>query len=380
MTTTKPGIELNSDGLCQACVHHEMRKHADYEARFEQLEKLADKYRRDDGYYDCILPISGGKSSHFQSYIVTEELDLNPLFVRVADPFTKTEIGKQNLQNLREVFEADIITREFNPKAEKELVKTAFEELGFPLWPHERAIMTAPIRLAVDMNIPFVIYGEHGNWEYGGQGFDHRDEEPSDAKEQVYNQVVPDIENDFWTERGIQREDLNMVQYPTEEELDSVDIMPIWLSYYIPWDVYKSRQIAKQYGFRDLKHEWDREGYIDEFDQIDSVAYHMNIWLKYPKYGFGRVTDVVGYQRRSNLKEMSLEEGKKLIEEHDHKLDQRILDDFLDYTGYTDREFWKIVEEFRNDDLFDERFDEPSATPKDGMPVVNNDFENINLN
>ena len=48
----------------------------------------------------------------------------------------------------------------------------------------------------------------------------------------------------------------------------------------------------------------------------------------------------------------SFNEGKKLILEHDHKLDRRILEDFLAFTGYSYREFWNIVDKFYNKDLF----------------------------
>ena len=30
--------------------------------------------------------------------------------------------------------------------------------------------------------------------------------------------------------------------------------------------------------------EWKREGCIEDFEQIDSVAYMVHLWLKYPKY------------------------------------------------------------------------------------------------
>jgi tRNA(Ile)-lysidine synthase TilS/MesJ len=70
MPTTKPGVELNGGGLCQGCVHHEMRAENDYEARWKRLEKIAAEYRCDDGGYDCIIPVSGGKDSHYQTYIL----------------------------------------------------------------------------------------------------------------------------------------------------------------------------------------------------------------------------------------------------------------------------------------------------------------------
>jgi hypothetical protein len=108
--------------------------------------------------------------------------------------------------------------------------------------------------------------------------------------------------------------------------------------------------IAKKYGFKDLNHEWIREGYIDNYDQIDSVGYLMNSWLKSPKFGFQRTTDLVVYWIRGGR--ISKEEGIKLIKENDYKLDQKILDDFLQLTGYNYKEFWDIVDKLYNKDIF----------------------------
>ena len=54
------------------------------------------------------------------------------------------------------------------------------------------------------------------------------------------------------------------------------------MSYFVPWNSYKNYQIAKEHGFHDLTHEWDRTHHAENFDQIDSRAYLVHSWLKYP--------------------------------------------------------------------------------------------------
>ena len=39
--------------------------------------------------------------------------------------------------------------------------------------------------------------------------------------------------------------------------------------------------------------------------------------------------------------------------EHDHKLDQRAMEDFITFMGYRPRQFWDIVEQFWNPELFE---------------------------
>ena len=346
MANTKPGLILDDQGICQACRHYAMRASRDYNQRFEDLRTLTGKFKRTDGYYDCLMAVSSGKDSHFQVYVMKELLGMNPLLVSASDPFTKTKAGQHNLNNITESFGCDMIVLNLNPALVRKMVRIAFEELGSPTWPIDRAIYTFPIRMAINMKIPLVIYGENVSYEYGGV----LQQETYSAKDQINNDVAKKVDFSLWTEHGISQREMNMLFYPSAEEIAAAELEPIYLSYFIPWDGYRNYQIAKQYGFRDLTHEWHREGYIEDYDQIDSIAYLMNVWMKYPKFGFARVTDVVGYWIRSG--KISREQGASLIKTHDHKLDQRVLDDFLKFTGYSDKELWDRVEKFWNRNLF----------------------------
>jgi len=348
MPTTKPGLILNEDGICNACLHAEMKKDIDYDQRFEELKLLCDKYRRNDSYYDCIIAVSGGKDSTYQTYIFKEILGMNPLLISTGDPFSKTNAGRHNIQNICDAFNCDLISLQLSPNLVKRMVKIAFEEFGSPTWPIDRAIYCYPVKMAINMKIPLIIYGENVSWEYGGVL--DQSQETYSAKDQIKNDVAKNIDFELWYQNGITDKELNMFKYPSEAEIDAAKIEPIYLSYFIPWDGFRNYEVAKKYGFKDLTHEWRREGYIEHYDQIDSVAYLLNVWMKYPKFGFARATDVVGYWKRAG--KIDNEKAFELIKENDHKLDQKVLEDFLSFTGYTHREFWNIVEKFWNKDIF----------------------------
>ena len=55
---------FDHEGVCSPCRYTEMKKNneIDYEKRKIELEKLLDKYRKNDGSYDIIVPCSGGKN------------------------------------------------------------------------------------------------------------------------------------------------------------------------------------------------------------------------------------------------------------------------------------------------------------------------------
>ncbi len=347
MPDTKPGVKLDSEGICQACCAYERRKNVDWKARWIELEKLCDKYRRDDGYYDCIITVSGGKDSYFQVYVIKELMGMNPLLVSAASIFTSTETGRRNFNNMSDAFGCDILSFNLNLDLARKMTRIGFEEKGFGAMPMDLIIYVFPIRVAINYNIPLVIWGENVSYEYGGV----QKGETYSAKDQIYNTVATPIDLKYWEKKGISKKDLNSLVYPTKEEIEKAKLDPVYLSYFVPWDGHHNYQIAKKYGFRDITHEWKREGYIEDYDQVDTIGYLINAWLKYPKFGFHRATDVACYWIRS--RKITREEGIKFVKEHDHKLDQKMLDDWLAFTGYTNKEFWDIVEKFWNRDIFE---------------------------
>jgi len=68
---TKPDLGFDEKGVCDACRAQEEKKQIDWEERKKELEEILMKYKsKDDSYYDCIIPVSGGKDSHYQTHII----------------------------------------------------------------------------------------------------------------------------------------------------------------------------------------------------------------------------------------------------------------------------------------------------------------------
>ncbi len=348
MPDTRPGIVFDEEGVCHACRVAEKMKQINWENRLQKLKELCDKYRRNDSYYDCIIAVSGGKDSHFQIYVMKELMKMNPLLVNVYN-FSWTDTGLHNFNNMSEALGCDIISLHLNKKVARKMTIKALERLGSPFWFWDRAVYVFPIRMGINMNIPLIIYGENISYTYGG----FQTEETHSAKEQINNDVVKDVGGlDYWYDEDITEKDLNTCVYPTKKEIEKAGLDPIYLSYFIPWDGYENFQLAKKYGFKSLNDtgEWKREGFVEDYDQIDAPGYLVDPWLKYPKFGHARTTDVCCYWIRSGR--LSRKEAIQLVKEHDHKIDPRALKDFVKFVGITTEEFWKIVEKFWNRDLF----------------------------
>jgi N-acetyl sugar amidotransferase len=346
MPDTRPGISFNEEGICSACVTNEKKKLTDYNARWKELESLCDKYRGMNGDgYDCAIAVSGGKDSHFQVHVMKELLQMNPILFTVEDNFTMTEAGKHNLKNISETFSCPIISMKPDISLEKKILRGAFEKYGKPTWLVDRLIYTFPLKMALAFNTPLLVYGENVSFEYGGADA----VETYSAREILKNGVASDISNEELISFGADPKDLSLIKAPSHEQLDKLD--PIYLSYFMPWNSYANYIFSKSRGFHDLTGEWDRTMMAENFDQVDTVAYLVHAWLKYPKFGHACATDYASRFVRYGM--MTREEAIEIVRQKDHNLDPKCVRDFCDFAGYSETAFWNIVDSLYNRDIFE---------------------------
>jgi len=347
MPDTRPGITFDENGVCCACNHYDARDSVDWDERFNELRELCDRYRGSNGPggYDCAIAVSGGKDSHFQVYIMKEVMGMNPILFTVEDNFPMTQAGIHNLKNISEAFGCTIISCKPNIRAQKILMRKLFEKYGKPTWLIDRLIYTFPLHMAVKFNTPLLVYGENVAYEYGGAD----DAETYSARAQVDNGVAVDIPMEELTGDGVSANDLSLTMAPDPLSMAVLD--PVYLSYFLRWNSYYNYEVAKRHGFQDLTQEWRRSHHIEDFDQIDSRAYLVHSWMKYPKFGHATATDYCARSIRYGL--MTREEAVELVRKHDGALDELCVRDFCEFLGYSRQEFWDVIDRWYNKELFE---------------------------
>jgi N-acetyl sugar amidotransferase len=342
MPDTRPGIEFDASGVCFPCLNAEKRKSVDWDVRHHQFLELCSQHSRDcrNKPYDCILPASGGKDSHFQLKKLLLA-GMRPLIVTVGDWFGHTKAGERNFANLCSLADSYVFRQ--NSSEMRSMVREAFFAEGCPTWPIDAAIYAVPLRVAAMMGIKLIVYGENISGTYGGND----GEDVPSAKKQNDNGVVKNFDSTWWHNRGINLRE--MLTYPKPEIVNKLD--PVYLSYFYPWSGYDNYKTATRMGFRDCAQEWPRRGCIENYDQIDSLGYMVHPWLKYPKYGHARATDVASNLIREGR--MTRDEGLWLVRTHDADLDPVALDDFLSFTGISNLIFWDRIDMLYNRDIFE---------------------------
>lgn len=343
MPDTRPGSRF-VNGVCGACHNYDRRAAIDWDKRWGELEQICATASQSVPLgHDCLIPVSGGKDSFTLVKVMTEDMGMNPLLVTVTDPFTHTEAGKYNLSVL--MGRHDHYMYSISRDLFCQVTRRAFEETGETLKFVETAIYTIPFLLACGLGIPLVVFGENSAYEYGSSEEDIQDAGPliwRMCKQHGFRDVAPNICG------------------PKPKA--------IFLSHFMPWSSVNNLAIARERGFWSLDdtREWQRQGTIEQFEQIDSAGYMVHLWLKYPKFGFQRAMDIASRRLREGL--MTLDEVKDVAQHIDPILDPRALDDFCSTLGYTEQEFWKVVEKLWNPDIFE--CENPEYVNAQGMQTL----------
>ena len=349
---TKPDLSLDENGICDACRFVDVKDTTNWDLRRKELAEIFEKFKNKDGSnYDCVIPVSGGKDSTFQAYVVKEEFGLNPLCVSYHLP-EFTDLGRKNLENLKKLG-VDCLEFTPNPEICKKMQKIALIEFGDAQWPEHFGIFTVPVQVAVRYNIPLIVWGENSQAEYGGPLKDMENKYLDSKWCEQYGTRVGGQSNSFvgpevMLKHGIDRKFLNPYIYPSDEEIKQVGVTGIFLGSFIRWNIKEQLKKVRDLGF--TLHDGPSEGTFTNYENLDNKIQGIHDYFKWLKFGYGRATDNASVQIRLNW--INREEAMKLVKEHEGKLPERYLDEFLKQWGMSRDEFLQITEKFTNKELF----------------------------
>lgn len=347
---TKPNIIFDENGICSACNAYTDRPSIDWEAREAEFLRIADKYRSKDGSnYDCLIPVSGGKDSTYQVMRVLQ-LGLNPLCV-TATTCALSELGRRNIENLKNLG-VDYIEYTTNPVVRRRLNKFCLEQVGDISWPEHVTIFTTPVRVAAQMGIRLIIWGENSNNEYGGPAGSSQEHIFDRRYLEEFGGLIGLRVTDLSILEGVRPQDLIPYSYPSDEDLHRVGVTGMFLGYYFPWDGLTNAIFSQAYGFETYPH--NVEGSLTNYENLDNYQAGIHDYFKYLKFGFGRATDLANnHLRRGRL---SRRDAVSVIAKWDGKFPWTYLGQPIQETlrniDVTLDDFIAICDRFTNKKLF----------------------------
>jgi N-acetyl sugar amidotransferase len=363
MPHTKPDLNLDASGICNACRSYEHRKEIDWDSRYNDLLKLLEKYRRMDGSnWDCIVPVSGGKDSTYQ-VIRIKQLGLNPLCV-TSSTCDLSDIGRKNIENLKRLG-VDCVEVSPNPLIRAKLNRVGLTQVGDISWPEHVGIFTIPVRAAVQFNVPLIIWGENSQNEYGGPAAASDNNALNRRWLEEFGGLLGLRVSDLPGMEGIEARHLINYTYPQDEELARVGVTGLFLGYYMPWDGLSNALIAQASGF--TSYHKVVEGSMVNYENLDNYQTGIHDYFKFLKFGFGRATDLacLHIRRKRVTRQDGLEAVKRLDGVFPWEYLGKPLNEILDPLEMTPEEFVKICDKFTNRKIFNR--DSTGALVKDRM-------------
>jgi len=340
-------LEFNEHGVCSGCQTNKENIVIDWNRRKRLFENLIEDYRSDSGYYDCIIPVSGGKDSYWQIHII-KSYGLNPLLVTYhGNNYTK--VGMENLLNMREVFNVDHVF--YTPSIEllKKMNRTGQRLMGDMNWHAHAGIFTYPIRVAVEKKVPLMVWGEHGFMDLGGMHsykdlveftYRYRHEHALRGYE-WYDFIEASKEYDD----EILEHELIQWKYPSDEEIESVGVRGIYISNFFKWNANEHGPLMiEKYGFKESEIEFERTyRRMSNLDDMHENGIHD--YMKWIKFGYGRATDHTSKDIRGGI--MTREKGMEIVLRRD-PIKSRDIHRWLEYTGWSELEFDSVADSFRD--------------------------------
>jgi N-acetyl sugar amidotransferase len=344
--TKKTFIHFDENGVCDACNYAEIKKNINWEEREKELLVLLNKFRRDDGRFDVIVPGSGGKDSVMTAHLLKYKYNMNPLLV-TWPPILYTDIGRENFDAWLRMGFANYSYFP-NQKVHKLLTKLSFENLLHPFQPFTIGQKNLAPKLALQLDIPLVFYGEH-EAEYGSNI------KATQNSQRDINSFAGEIDLNKIYLGGVPVKDLIKEHNFRESDFEAylpADIAKVrakgvefhYLGYFVKWhpqDVY----------YYSLKHSdfvpnYHRtEGSYSKYSSLDDKIDWLHYYARYIKFGQGRATNDSSQEIRNG--DLTRDEGVKLIQRFDGETPEIYQKECLEYMGITQERFEEIIDGFR---------------------------------
>lgn len=343
--STRPRIEFDERGWCNACRWMEEKNKIDWSLRKKELLVLLDNYRSATSGFDCIVPVSGGKDGCSIAYRLRDIHGMHPLAVTVR-PALELSIGNENLLNfINKGFNHIHITPDVNVM--RKINTLGFIEKGFPYYGWLIAIFSAVIRVAVNFNIPLIFYGEDGEVEYGGSTESKKTSlfDIEYMKRVYFESGYEKVLNKL----NLNKKDLYFFTFPSNEELAEKKIYSTHWSYFEAWDSYKNYLLSKEHcGLKEISS--TNVGTFTNFAQNDQAFYALHTYLMYLKFGFGRATQDAGIEIRRGA--MIRDQAIELVKLYDNHYPEEFMNLYLDYYQMKREEFDAVLDRWASKELF----------------------------
>ena len=347
-----PTLHIDEEGVCDACRYADRKADIDWDVRERELVALLDRYRRDDGQHDCIVPGSGGKDSAYAAHVLKYKYGMHPLTV-TWPPTLYTDYGYQNFRNWIEVGGFDNITFKPSGRVHRLLTWLAVENLLHPFQTFILGQKNLPPKIAIRYGIPLVFYGEP-EAEYGNPIA-----ETSTSLRQASYYATRDLSEmhlggvalpELQERYGLSLNDVSPYLPADYKELETAQIEVHYLGYYLKWTPQEAYYYAvENTGFQ--ARPYRTEGTYSKYSSIDDKIDDLHYYTTYLKFGLGRASYDASQEVRN--RHLTREEAVALVRRFDGEFPQRYFAEVMEYLDMDSEHFLALCDQARSPHLWE---------------------------
>jgi hypothetical protein len=239
------------------------------------------------------------------------------------------------------------------PQTASQLALESFKKFGNVNKSTEMSLFATVPRVAIDLKINMIFWGENPALQVGDSAVEGVDEFDGNSLRNLNTLTeggIDWIEDVLGDKRYLQEHYI----YPNQIEFEKskIDIFylgPAWDD----WSNDSNSTYASLQGLTMRPGEENLTGDITNASMLDEEFTNINMMLKYYKFGFGRTTDNINERIRQG--KISREEGIEVVKKYDGVCDDYIISNFCKYVGISENEFWDIANRWVNQDIFEIR-------------------------
>lgn len=351
-----PTLKIGADGICDACRYNEWKRSQkiDWAKREDELLKLLDKHRRNDGSFDCVVPGSGGKDSVYAAHVLRYKYGMNPLTV-TCPPLIYTDVGWTNFRNWLEIGGFENISWRPNGRVHRLLTRLSIENLLHPFQTFILGQKNLPPKIAAKFDIPLVFYGEN-EAEYGNPIADNssslRDKSfyTYEHLDDLYLGGVP--VKQLLERNDVTKADVAAYLPAPAEELSRKNIEVHYLGYYLQWTPQEAYYYSvENAGFH--ANVFRTEGTYSKYLSLDDRVDGLHFYTTFIKFGIGRASYEASQEIRNG--HLKREEAIALVKRFDGEFPSRYFNEIMDFLEIKPERFIELVDSFRSPHLWERR-------------------------
>jgi N-acetyl sugar amidotransferase len=324
-----PGISFDEKGICNFC--NDFYKNIGYDEKPDfnllenKLNKIFEKSKKIGQYYNCLVPLSGGKDSTYILYLCIKKYKLKTLAFTIDNGFL-SNIGKQNITNAIDILGVDHLFIKPSWLDMKNSYKIMIENYGFSCVFCDHSIFYISRYIQNKFNIPLIILG----------GSPRTQGRPSKLLYRIdYNAIISAYEK-----KGL--ESIYFNNFPwfksnqnEKNPLGKVDVDRISLPYYLDWPEETIPQILSG----ELK--WQRKEEATE--HVDCYVAKIKDYVANRIWGF--TWQEIKYSDLIRDGQLIRKEALNLlkIDTETLKKEPPYFDEYLLKLDYTKSQFYKIL-------------------------------------